>query len=91
LANLTPEQIKKIQDKLVEKNALRDCPRCGNKNFTLIDGYFLSVIQDQTKQIKLDGNGLPTIVIVCNNCGFVSQHALGALGFVTSSGEFKVE
>ena len=25
---------------------------------------------------------IPTIAIVCNNCGYISQHALGALGLL---------
>ena len=56
------------------------CPMCQHKNFIIADGYFNNVMQDNFQNINLGGPGIPTIGIVCTNCGFISQHALGVLG-----------
>jgi hypothetical protein len=58
------------------------CPMCGNHHFILADGYFSNTLQGDTKNLSLGGAGIPTIPIVCSNCGFVSQHALGVLGLL---------
>lgn len=58
------------------------CPMCGNTNFTLTDGYFSPVMQDDLNTFKLGGPSVPTVSIICNNCGFLSQHAMGMLGLL---------
>lgn len=77
---LTEEQKKKIQDKLTEKQALQACPRCGNLQFTLLDGVFSNTVLDNYKSLKLGGNILPTVVVICNKCGYLSEHSLIVLG-----------
>lgn len=56
------------------------CPMCQNKHFTIADGYFNNFLQDNFQNLNLGGRSVPTIGIVCQKCGFVSQHALGILG-----------
>ena len=74
---------KLIVDKLSEKGVRAPCPMCGNKNFILADGYFTNTIQSNPKAgFILGGPSIPTIAIICSNCGFTSQHALGALGLL---------
>ena len=55
------------------------CPRCGNPDFSLVDGYFNQPIQSQLAEVVMGGQSVPSVVVVCNRCGFISQHALGAL------------
>ena len=80
------ELSKKEKDKIVK--ALRDrearlpCPRCGNQNFSLVDGYFNQPIQRELEGMVLGGPSIPYIAVVCTRCGFLSQHALGALGML---------
>jgi len=56
------------------------CPMCGNKEFTIADGYTIQTLQDRIGTIQLGGPSIPCVTIICKNCGFVSQHAIGALG-----------
>jgi hypothetical protein len=81
--SLTPDQIQAIIRALEARGALLPCPRCGNKSFTVINGYFNHTVRPQTSSVVLEGLSLPTAGVVCNKCGFLSQHALGALGLMT--------
>jgi ribosomal protein L37E len=67
---------------LTDRGANLPCPRCGNNTFTLLDGYFNQVIQEDPKGIVLGGRTIPSAVIACNRCGYLSQHALGTLGML---------
>jgi len=58
------------------------CPMCQNKSFTMADGYFQNFLQSNFDNISIGGQNIPTIAIICNKCGFVSQHALGILGLL---------
>jgi hypothetical protein len=78
-----PEERKKeIVKRLEERGAKLPCPRCGNQSFTLLDGYFNQPIQSELKGMVLGGPTIPSVVVACSSCGFLSQHALGALGLL---------
>ena len=79
---LDNEQKKKLSEELQKRKHNLTCPMCQNKNFIMADGYFNNNMQGDLGGISLGGPSIPTIAIICNNCGFVSQHALGVLGFL---------
>ena len=79
---LTNEQKEEIKKKLVAKAPNLTCPMCSNKSFSMAEGYFMNTMQSDLSSIALGGQSIPTIGIICNNCGFVSQHALGTLGLM---------
>lgn len=58
------------------------CPMCGHPHFALSDGYFNQTIQTNLNTVNLGGPSIPTIAVICTNCGFVSQHAIGVLGLL---------
>ncbi|MGD9581599.1 MAG: hypothetical protein AB7V50_09520 [Vampirovibrionia bacterium] len=78
------ESIKReIGQALNAKGVNKPCPLCGNSGFTLLDGFINNTIQDNLSSgLVIGGPSVPTIVLVCNNCGFLSQHALGALNLL---------
>jgi ribosomal protein S27AE len=76
------EQRNGIVRALQERDAKLPCPRCGNNKFTLMDGLFNQPVQSKPGDIVLGGRAIPSIIIVCTRCGFMSQHALGALGLL---------
>ena len=76
------DQKDKIIKALMERGANLPCPRCGNNAFTLLDGYFNQIIQNEPKGIVLGGRTIPSIVIACKRCGYLSQHAVGMLGLL---------
>ncbi len=82
MQELPKEQKDIIIKALTDRGAKLPCPRCGNDTFTLLDGYFNQIIQTETKGIVLGGRTIPSIVVACNQCGYLSQHALGVLGLL---------
>lgn len=78
------ERKDEIIKRLTERGALMPCPRCGNENFSIIDGYFNQTIQSEFKGLVIGGRSVPTAIVVCNKCGYIAQHALGVLGLLTS-------
>lgn len=79
---MSPEKKQEIAKILQDKGALRPCPRCTNQKFTLLDGYFNQSIQQELTGMLIGGPAVPSVVLVCNNCGYMSQHALGVLGLM---------
>ncbi len=83
MENMNPDQKEKIVKILSERGANNPCPRCNNKNFTLLEGYFNQSIQMTINAgITLGGPSIPSLVVICTNCGYISQHALGILGLL---------
>ncbi len=70
---------KEITDKLIEKGASQPCHRCGHKSFSVIDGFSTYYLTDEYGKAVLGGLNVPVITAACNNCGAITQHAVGAL------------
>lgn len=79
---LTKEQSESIIKVLEERGATKPCPRCGGTSFSLADGYFAQSVQATQTGIVLGGQILPSVTVICNKCGYMSQHALGVLGLM---------
>jgi ribosomal protein S27AE len=75
------EEQNKIKEALFKKG-IKACPMCSNKSFTLVEGYFNNTIQTNFTNVLIGGTSIPSAVLVCSNCGFMSQHALGVLGLL---------
>lgn len=82
MKELSKEEKEKIIKALDERGAKLPCPRCGNNSFTLLDGYFNQTIQTELKGMVIGGPSVPSVVVACNQCGYLSQHALGTLGLL---------
>lgn len=83
---MTEDEKQKIIKALEDRGAKFPCPRCGNQQFTLMDGYFNQTIQTNLKGMVIGGPSVPSVVVVCTRCGYMSQHALGALGLLSKEG-----
>lgn len=68
--------------RLEELKATMPCPRCGETNFTLSDGYSIIPIRADIKGITIGGRAIPCVTTVCNHCGYVSMHSLGIMGLM---------
>lgn len=81
-----------IITKLRDKEAMLPCPRCGNQSFALLDGYFKQFLQEKlTGGMAIGGPTVPSVITVCQKCGFMAQHALGALDLLPSETKEGVE
>ncbi|MBR3021710.1 MAG: hypothetical protein IKH59_05010 [Bacteroidaceae bacterium] len=80
---LSQEEKQKIANRLNERIHELTCPMCHQRGgFIIAEGYFTNYLQDSLTNMQIGGASIPTIAIVCSHCGFVSQHALGALGLL---------
>lgn len=77
---LTNENKQLIAKKVVEKIGFFKCPICQNSTFTIADGFLVSSLQKDLKNLSIGGEYLPSIALVCNNCGFTSLHNIKILG-----------
>jgi len=83
---MTSEEKQKIIKILENIGVTLPCPRCGKNKFIILDGYFNQPLQEKIKgDIVFGGPAIPSVVTACSNCGFISLHALGALGLLPSS------
>jgi predicted nucleic-acid-binding Zn-ribbon protein len=78
----TKQKIAKI---IEEKGALKPCARCGQQNFSLLDGFTsLPLSQEVSNNVIIGGPTVPCVVIACSNCGHIEFHAIGALGLLNT-------
>lgn len=78
---LSEAQRKEIFAALEKRGVPRGCPMCGTNKWWIGDGYYDNALHEYFKAFTLNGIGIPSVAIICENCGFISQHLLGALGF----------
>jgi ribosomal protein L37E len=77
---------KKVQEELTRRGALKPCARCGNETFGIHEAYTSFHIQKDSGVLSLGGPAVPAVMIVCNNCGNINFHALGAIGLMAEIG-----
>ena len=73
------ERSEKIIKVLSSKGVTKGCPRCGQLHFNVVAETSIP-INTTPGVINLGGPVVPTVIVACNNCGFITHHALGALG-----------
>lgn len=84
-----PEEIKiKIAEALEKSGLNLPCPRCGNEDFFIADGYIVHILQENSFKHSLEGAGLICVAVICQKCGFISEHSLGTLGIVDEIREY---
>jgi hypothetical protein len=55
------------------------CPRCNDSQWTVSEFSRIDV-QATMEKDSVERTTIPAIMIVCQHCGFISQHALQPLG-----------
>ena len=55
------------------------CPRCDDSQWTVSE-YARIDVQETTARDGFTGATIPAVLIVCQHCGFIAQHALQPLG-----------
>lgn len=56
------------------------CPICHKPQLAIMPGIFLNLVHEgNLDPLQIGPNGIPAVPLVCQNCGFISQHSLVAL------------
>jgi ribosomal protein L37E len=79
MPQFTEEVKKEITEALQKKQATQPCSRCGKTDFAVLDGFPSSLMLNSSDQPFTEANKIPSAGVICNNCGNISQHALGVL------------
>ena len=79
---LGKRQLAMIIDALNKRGVDRPCPRCGHEVFLLEQGLATHSLQKSSSETTLGGLAIPVALTSCVRCGFLSEHALGALGLL---------
>lgn len=59
------------------------CPVCESAGSLVMgDGYLAHDIQTDLQSRHIGGQNIPTVPIVCKNCGFLMEFSVGALGLL---------
>ena len=82
MQELSKELKDKIIKALADRRANLPCPRCGNKSFIILDGFFNPTLQIELNGPVSEGVSVPAVVIICKQCGYISLHSLGVLGLL---------
>lgn len=77
---LTDSDKRKILGKLVERMGHYQCPICHGESFTIVDGFLASSLHNTMHAIQTNDSFLPSVALVCSNCGFTSLHNAKVLG-----------
>lgn len=68
-----------IIEALKSKGVKKPCHRCGHNSFAVIDGFTRFHLSEDINGNVLGGNGVPTVLVACNNCGAITPYAAFAL------------
>lgn len=75
------QRSEKIIQALNSKGVTKPCPRCGHLHFNVVAETTIPINSDPAV-LSAETEVVPIVMIACSNCGFLTQHALGALGLV---------
>lgn len=79
-------EMNEVIEALEHKGAVNPCHRCGNRSFSVLDGFskLPALLPDfsMMEGMVVGGPLIPVIYIACNNCGAVTPHAIGSLGLL---------
>ena len=82
---LKEEEKKRIIEIMNHRIGHFSCPICHKGHFSLVDGYSSQGLSEDYKNVIFASKVIPYVMLVCDNCGFVSHHALGTLGLLNKA------
>ena len=82
IADIIAKNIKALKERVGDTYT---CPICHHTNFIVINGTFRQDVQTKPDAITMGGPGISSMVLICDHCGFISQHALEILNKVENT------
>lgn len=72
-------RLEQIVQALKAKGVDKNCSRCGHLKFSVV-GETNIPLQENPNAFVIGGPSIPTVIVACDNCGAVTQHASVPLG-----------
>lgn len=66
---------------LTERGVTLPCPRCGHGKFSVV-GETLIPLQSDPNVFAIGGPSVPAVIVACDKCGYIAQHATAPLGLM---------
>lgn len=79
---MTEEKKRQIVKTLFQRVSNIACPICHQSKYSFVDGYTIDPVQNDYKDVQLGGKVIPSVMLVCNNCGHIDRFSLGVLGLM---------
>lgn len=79
---MTEEKKRQIVKALSQRVSSIVCPICHQSKYSFVDGYTIDPVHDDYKAIQLGGKFIPSVMLVCKNCGHIDRFSLGVLGLM---------
>lgn len=73
------QRTEQIIKALTDKGVRLPCPRCGLSKFSFV-GETLIQLNSDPNVMRIGGPAVPAAIVACDNCGYITEHALGPLG-----------
>ena len=76
--------VKKFEDAIERKKGSRDvrCPICTDNQWEFAGAFHMSMLQEAPTGLRIGGSAIPTLPLICGNCGFVANFAADKLGLL---------
>ena len=88
---LPPEKNDELIAALKSRGVNPTCPMCNSRNFQISSGYNMHLVQDHVHGLVLGTPSIPTISIICSQCGYIASFAIAMLGYDPNTGDKKNE
>lgn len=73
--SLTDEEKRKITDAIEKKMKRSECPFCDQEAWSLTNAYIPLLIMETPESSIIGGKHIPTVAMICKNCGYCAQIA----------------
>lgn len=73
--------------RLIEKGVRPECEACGQNNWSVVDQPVGVMIVNLSGAFQIPPPHIPSVALICNNCGNVRIFALGVLGLLSPQKE----
>jgi predicted RNA-binding Zn-ribbon protein involved in translation (DUF1610 family) len=68
------KRLNELVTALTEKGVDKPCPRCGHSKFSVV-GETNILLQENPNVFSIGGPSVPTVIVACDSCGYITQHA----------------
>lgn len=86
--------VSRVENALGEKGVELPCPRCGNREFSILDGVVLLRPREVVYGVAYypsEGDPIPLVVVFCKRCGYKFEHLAEILEVDLDSSEVNDE